>query len=213
MDWGALLLMLVGIFATYKISRFARRFNSLKYLGYALAALFFTLGQGSVVLDGLLGSYGLTISSNTVSEWTSIIAISFLLSGLAVLIRESKPVFAQFPLIYAALPLLLVFSYWLVKDTLAIKEWLMSIFQGGALLVALLMYGVHSYRRNYFSYTLGAVALFLITFALYWFVPGIKNYYTWIWELLLGLSIALCTFGLEYSVEHLNPDKQTATTD
>ena len=203
MVWDAVLLGCVGSYATYKTTDFARRFESLEYWGYSLAALFFALGQGSFVLDAILNSYNLTIRSGQVMEWAAIISISFLLSGLAVLIRQSKPVFARFPLVYAGMPLLLIITYWLVKDTLAIKEWLMSIYQGGALLVGLLMYGVHSYRANRFKYLFGSIVLFLITFVLYWFVPGMKNNYTWIWELLLGGSIVASVYGLEFSLSKL----------
>lgn len=201
--WDAFLLALTGGYGTIKTAGFARRRNSLEYLGYALAAFFFTVAQGSLLLESYLGAFNLTIYADQLTEWFNIIAISFVLSGLAVLIRESKPVFAQFPLIYAAVPLLLVLSYWLIKDTLAIKELLLAFYQSGALLVALLMHGVHSYRANQFSVLLGATALYLITFIFYWFVPGMKTNYIWVWELLLGLSVVVTIFGLEYPVDSL----------
>lgn len=203
MAWDAFLLSLIGTYATYKTVAFTRQYQSLKYLGYALGALFFTLIYLSSFLESILAAYNMTIYAGLLGEWFEIIAISFVLSGLAVLIRESKPVFAQFPLIYTAFPLLLVLSYWLVKDTLAIKEWLMSIYQGGALMVAILMYGVHSYRISQYMYAFVGSLVFLITFVVYWFVPGTKGNYPWIWELLLGISILLVIYGLDYSIREL----------
>lgn len=208
MAWDSFLLFIIGIYATYKTATFARYFKSLKYLGYTVGAFFFTLIHLSSVIDSILSSYDMTIYSTQINEWFEIIAISFVLSGLAVLIRESKPVFAQFPLIYTAVPLLLVFSYWLVKDTLAIKDWLTSIYQGGALMVAILMYGVHTYRISHYIYALVASLIFLITFIVYWFVPGVQEGYPWIWQLLLGISFIVMVYGLDYSIKTLETQKK-----
>ncbi|MDX1619110.1 MAG: hypothetical protein R3224_10020 [Balneolaceae bacterium] len=208
MAWNALLLGMIGVYATYKTGSYTVQFKSLKYLGYSIGALFFTLIYLSSFLEAVLNAFNMTIYAGQLSEWFEIIAVSFILSGLALLIRESKPVFAQFPLIYTAVPLLVVVSYWLVKDTLAIKEWLMSIYQGGALLVAILMYGVHSYRIPQFIYTFAASLFFLITFVVYWFVPGVQGSYPWIWQLLLGISVLMVVYGLEHSINTL--EKQQA---
>jgi len=211
MAWDAFLLTLIGIYATYKTANFTAQFRSLKYFGYAIGALFFTLIFFGTFVESILNMYDMTIYAEQAGEWFEIIAISFILSALAVLIRESKPVFAQFPLVYTAVPLLLVLSYWLVKDTLAIKEWLMSIYQGGALMVAILMYGVHSYRIPQYIYAFAASLSFLITFVVYWFVPGVKGSYPWIWQILLGVSVIMIVYGLEYSIDFLEkqrPDNQ-----
>lgn len=213
MDWERFLLGLIGLYSTYIIAVYAKRYLTLKYLSYAIASLFFTLGQLSYLLEPLLSSTGISINSGSILEWTSVISISFLLSGLAVLIRESKPVFAQFPLIYAAVPLFLIISYWLVLDTLAIKEWLISIYQGGALLVALLMYGVHYYRMERFIYLLVAVVLFLVTFIVYWFIPGFRNNgFLWVPQLLLGASILTAVYGLRYSLKGIDIDHSLSGT-
>lgn len=197
MQWGAFLLSIVGLYATFKFYSLYRSQNSLKYLGLVLAGSFFILTQASIVIEGLVAGYGLTIYADLIVEWGHVLCLAFILSSLAVFIRDSKPVFAQFPLLYSALPLLIVVSYVLVKDTYAIKEWLISIYQGGAILVALLMYGVYTYRQREYMTVLGGIGLFLVTFLLYWYVPEIQDPYHWVWKMLLGGGILVTVYGLE----------------
>ena len=196
MYWEALLLSMVGLYATIKLLTLYRSERTLKFLGLGAAGIFFILIQVSILIEGILSGYNLTIHSSFIVEWSHVLCLSLVLSALAVFIRESKPVFAQFPALYSALPLLIVVSYVLVKDTYAIKEWLISIYQGGAILVGILMYSVYTYRKNEFAPVLAGVVLFLITFILYWYVPSIRDSYTWIWKLFLGTSIVVLTQGL-----------------
>ncbi len=210
MDWDALLLLLVGIYTTFTSAKLARHSNSIKYLCYALAALFFTLGQGGILLKAILSANQITIDSSLFVELTTVTAVSFVLCGLAVFIRESKPVFAQFPLIYAAVPLLLIVSYLFVKDSFAIKEWLISIYQGGALLVALMMYGTHSYRNrdlHYVKYLLSAAIILTITYIVYWFVPIIRTDFEWIWQVLLGISLIIISISCRMVYLFKPPEK------
>lgn len=201
MQWDAFLLLLVGVYATIKISRLAYQLQNLKFLCFALAAVSFCAGQGSIVTNSLLSSAGVTYNNALVVELSTVVGISFVLCALAVLIRESKPVFAQFPLIYAGVPLLLIISYLLVKDSFAIKEWLISIYQGGALLVALMMYGAHTYRDVNQLTPFIATILLIVTFILYWFIPGMQSTYSWIWQGGLGLGIIILAKGFELSTE------------
>lgn len=174
-------------------------------MGLSIAALVLAITQLSLVIDGLLGIYNLTLYSGIFIEWGHIIALSFVLSSLSIFIRQSKPVFAQFPLVYTALPLLIVFSYFLVQNTYALKEWLLSIYQGGAILVAMLMYGIYSYREERYKYILVGIIFFLITFILFWYIPGIRENYAWIWKCILGLSLITTLYGYEHAqVEHDN---------
>ena len=194
MDWDALLLLLAGLFMLYTSSRLTYQTESIKYLCYTLGAVFYILGQGGQVLEAVLMANEITIDSTIFVEINHVTAVSFVLCGLAVFIRESKPVFAQFPLIYAAVPLLLILSYWIVKDSFAIKNWLMSIYQAGALLVATMMYGAHTYRNpelQFVKFMLGATGLFTLTYILYWFVPVIQDDYNWIWQVSMGISLLI----------------------
>lgn len=199
MEWDALLLSLVGFYCGFKCYKFTEGSDRLKFLGLSVAALVFAITQISVVIDGWLLNFDLTLYSDVVVEWGHIIALAFVLSALAVFIRQSKPVFAQFPLIYAGLPLFIVLSYVLVLNTYALKDWLLSIYQGGAILVALLMYSVYTYREQKYMYILGGTILFLITFLIYWYVPGVHENQIWLWKTLLGLSLIATMYGYDYA--------------
>ncbi|MGK7370095.1 MAG: hypothetical protein ACNS64_07750 [Candidatus Halalkalibacterium sp. M3_1C_030] len=201
MEWDALLLSLIAFYCGFKCYSYTEGSDSLKFLGISIAAFVFAMTQFSVVLDGWLDAFGLTLYSGIAVEWGHIISLAFVLSALAVFIRQSKPVFAQFPLVYAALPLFIVLSYVLVANTYALKDWLLSIYQAGAILVALLMYSVYTYREQRYIYILGGIILFLITFLLYWYVPGISDNTSWLWKTFLGLSFLLTLYGYEYAMK------------
>lgn len=199
MEWDALLLSIVGFYCGFRFYSYTGESDNLKFLGLSIATFVFAMTQFSVVMDRWLMAFGLTLYSNLVVEWGHIISLAFILSALAVFIRQSKPVFAQFPLIYAALPLFIVFSYALVSNTYALKDWLLSIYQAGAILVALLMYSVYTYREQRYVYILSGTILFLLTFILFWYVPGVSEYYDWLWKAFLVLSLLMTLYGYDYA--------------
>ena len=199
MQWGALLLCFAALYAGFKFTGYTKENESLKFLGFSIASFVLALTQISVLIDGWLDYYDLTLYSPVIVEWGHIIALAFVLSALAVFIRQSKPVFAQFPLVYAALPLLIIFSYILVQNTYALKEWLLSIYQAGAILVALLMYSVYTYKEQRYMYILSGVVLFLFTFLVFWYVPGVQEDTPWIWQLFFLGSLLLLVYGYDYA--------------
>lgn len=199
MQWAALVLSLVAIYVGFKCLAFTKKNESLKFLGLCIASFVLAVSQISLVLDGWLAFYDLTLYSAIIVEWGHIIALAFVLSALAVFIRQSKPVFAQFPLVYAALPLLIIFSYILVQNTYALKEWLLSIYQAGAILVALLMYAIYTYREQRYVYILAGVVLFLFTYLIFWYIPGVQEDYSWAWRLFLGMSLLLTLYGFTHA--------------
>lgn len=197
MQWLALVLVLIGGYATFKLINFSRDGNRLKFLGLTIASVIFSITFLANAAAGFTDNSDLKIISDSLNEWGHVLSLAFILSSLAIFIRESKPVFAQFPLPYTALPLLIVISYVLVQDTYAIKEWLLFIYQGGAILVALLMYSVYTYRDNDYAYIMSGIILFGICYALFWYMPVIHESNPWLWQVLLGISIILTIFGYD----------------
>lgn len=197
MQWLALILVLIGGYATFKLVSFSRGGNRLKYLGLTIACSIFSIIFLTSAVSAFINTQEFSEISGFVKEWGHVLSLAFILSSLAIFIRESKPVFAQFPLPYTALPLFIVISYVLVQDTYAIKEWLLFIYQGGAILVALLMYAVYTYRDNEYGYIMGGIVLFAICYTLFWYLPVINESYPWIWQLLLGFSILITTLGYD----------------
>ena len=200
MSWSALMLLFVALYAGFKCLGIGREQENLKFLGLTMASFLFALTETSILIDSLIEGSN-SLYANQIVEWTHILILSFVLSSLAIFIRQSKPVFAQFPLVYAGLPFLIVISYFLVKDTYALKEWLMSIYQGGAILVGLLMYSVYTYREQRHWIILAGMILFTITFITYWYVPNVQQTYAWIWEALLGCSTLTVVYGYDYALK------------
>ncbi len=211
MSWSAFLLFSVGIYTGIKFLSYTRNYESLKFLGLTLAAFIFSLMEFGQLLDSFSPESAFGFYADFVFEWGHILALSFVLSSLAIFIRQSKPVFAQFPLIYAGLPFLIVFSYFLVSDTYALKDWLLSIYQGGAILVALLMYSVYTYRNRHYGMVLGGVILFLVTFLMFWYIPVLKNSYEWVWKSTLAISMIVTVYGYEYVKIPLNLNANSTT--
>jgi hypothetical protein len=197
MSWATFLLMLISGYVAIKLLGLSNRRGRLKFLGLTIAATLLTIMQASAFFSSVVNNTALANVTTFVVEWGHIVCLALVLSSLAVFIRESKPVFAQFPMLYTALPLLIVFSYILVYDTYALKNWLIAIYQGGAILVSLLMYSVYTYHRKNYAMVLAGVGLFVISYLLFWYVPGFNEAYHWVWKLLVGSAMLVTVLGYE----------------
>lgn len=193
MSWLSLLLFATGTYAAAKLYRLSRLTGRYKFWGLLGGAFLFTLVEGTILMGPMIPEEVLS----GILEWGQVSILTLVLCALALFIRESKPVFARFPLVYTMLPLLVMLSYYLVRDTYILKEWLLSIYQGGALLVAALMYSVYGIRREGYGPVLAAVVLFGLTFIGYWFVPGVDGEYSWSWKIGLAASIVTLIRGYE----------------
>jgi hypothetical protein len=197
MIWATLFLICVSGYVAANFFRLTNKRGQLKFLGLTIASAIFTVMQFSVLLDFLIEDPNVAVAAEFIVEWGHVTSLAFVLSSLAIFIRESKPVFAQFPMIYTALPLLIIISYLLVQDTYAIKTWLLVIYQGGAITVALLMYAVYTYRRTEYSFVLAGIILFLIAYILFWSISEMQSAYQWIWKLLVGVAMITGIYGYD----------------
>lgn len=197
--WIDILLILIGLYASFELIKFARGRGRLKFLGLTIAAGIFAFLEFIVVLNSLFASSTFTSIASFIIEWGHLFCLAFILSSLAIFIRESKPVFAQFPMAYTALPLFIVISYFFVLDNIVLKEWLFFLYQAGALVIALMMYGVYAYRLNKYIYILAGVLLFLISFIAYWSFSGEDGLYSLSWKYIISVAILTTVFGYKYA--------------
>lgn len=197
MPLATFVLFLLSGYVAGKLFILTNKKGRLKYLGLTIAAGIFTIMQLFLFINMMINNPDFTAATEFISEWGHITCLAFILSSLAIFIRESKPVYAQFPLLYTALPVLIFISYFLVQDTYALKSWLTAIYQGGAIIVALLMYTIYTYRRTEYIVTLIGITVFLISYILFWHVPIIQESYGWSWKLLVGLAMVVTVFGYE----------------
>ncbi|MCW9706302.1 hypothetical protein [Fodinibius salsisoli] len=200
MLWVDGLLTLVGGYAAFELIKFARGRGRLKFLGLTIAACLFTFMQSTVFIGNLFETPAVLTVVEFIVEWGHLICLAFILSSLAVFIRQSKPVFAQFPMVYTALPFFIIISYFFVLNSTVLREWLFFLYQAGALLVALMMYGIYTYRVKKYTTILAGVILFLICYILYWTIGAFSSSLFWIWQLILSAAIVTTVIG--YKLAH-----------
>lgn len=99
-----------------------------------------------------------------VETWGNFISICLILSALFVIIRDSKPMFARFPIYLTLLPLSGIIFFAIIPTNYAIKDLLELIMQAGAIVVALLIFGVNTYLFKWKWTFLGSILIFLCAF-------------------------------------------------
>lgn len=190
MIWGPLILVIAGSFAAGTAYYLHQLTDRVKFLGLMLAAVCFVAVEAAVISRMLIDNQISYLITHQIIEWGHIYALALTLSSLLLFVRESKPEFSQFPILYATLPFITIVSYLLVYDTVMLKDWLLSIYQGGAVIVAVLIYGIYSYRNAvYRTQAIGAI-LFFSSFLASLIFFG----YPLIWQLLLAAGI-ITTFS------------------
>lgn len=197
MPWATFTLFLISAYVAGKLFRLTNSRGRLKFLGLTIAAGILAIMQIGLFIDVMTDNANFSAAVEFIVEWGHITSLAFILSSLAIFIRESKPVFAQFPFFYTALPLLILISYFFVQDTYALKNWLTAVYQGGAIIVSVLMYSVYTYRKAEYGLILLGVALFFLAFLSFWFIPAIQNSYAWIWKVLVSIAMIVTVIGYE----------------
>ena len=99
-----------------------------------------------------------------VESWGNFICINLVLSALFVIIRDSKPMFARFPVYLTLLPLSGIIFFAVIPTSYAIKDILELIMQAGAILVAMLIFGVNTYLFKWKWTFLGSIMTFLCAY-------------------------------------------------
>lgn len=125
-----------------------------------MAVLSFVLG----ILISLAG----WLEDSYVRGWGDIVAITFVQCGLFVMIRNSKPVFARFPIYLTALPLITLLFYPIVSDVQVVTNLLKMTYQGGAILVGLLVIAINHYLHKQREVLLISCFMFLAAYILFW---------------------------------------------
>jgi hypothetical protein len=131
-----------------------------------------------------------------VFEWGKLISITFYISGLLVLIRESKPVFARFPAYLTTLPFISFLFFPLIIDSFVIKDLINAIYQGGALVVTVLVFTLNQIRKTKRRYYIIGICSIGAAYMSYWFVFKQMNNpdLIWIAEILLSVGILFTAF-------------------
>ena len=191
-----IVLIITGGYVALKLYKFSDNLKKTHFFCLAVASGIFVLIHAIIGIGDVVNNTEFNRISSTVFEWGHLIILTLVLSSLAIFIRNSKPIFAQFPKFYATFPVLIIISYFFVKDTYALKEWLISIYQGGALFISLLIYSALAYRNKGYFPVLGGIFIILLSYILYWFIPGVELY-SWTWKITLAGGMVLSVFGYQ----------------
>ncbi len=166
-DWITVLFLISGSVSTIILFVVAKRSSSVSNLFFGLSSLSFTLG----VLLGLINDDILNIAR----EWGDLLAMTLVLCGLFVKTRNSKPVFARFPMPMTMLPLIGVLFYPLINQADVIKDLLWITYQGGAIIVAILVITINHLMYKQRALLLLACLMLGSSFVIFWFVTIIDR--------------------------------------
>jgi len=128
-----------------------------------------------------------------IRDWSLLISATFALTILLKIIRDLKPVFERYPAPFIYTPLILLPVYPFLNDAEVIKNLLNIIFQGGALIVFILITATVIRKIESAWTAIIMVTSLISTYSLYWFVPDINEIYPWIWHLLLSAGLLTCS--------------------
>ncbi|WP_428236890.1 hypothetical protein [Gracilimonas sp.] len=168
------------------LKRFIQRRTMLD-LYFSLAALFISIPY-------LLDLFQVEAPIN-LFQWGKLVAITFYISGLLVLIRESKPIFARFPMYLTALPFVSFLFFPLIIDFTVIKDLINAIYQGGALTVTVLVFTINQARKRRRRYYIIGLSCIGIAYLGYWLVFNrTAPELIWITEILLSVGILFMTY-------------------
>ena len=131
-----------------------------------------------------------------VESWGNFICINLVLSALFVIIRDSKPMFARFPVYLTLLPLSGIIFFAFIPTGYAIKDILELIMQAGAILVAMLIFGVNTYLFKWKWTFLGSIMTFLCAYMIPFINFNGPSNGLLLGSILLSLGMILITFSL-----------------
>lgn len=137
---------------------------------HSIPIIIFAIALGANVLAYIVELIGM--GSEMWFSWSGFLGIVFCICGLLLFIRNSKPVFARFPIFLASLPLMSVLFYPLVMRSLVIDELINAIYQGGALGSALILFSLDHFRNKHKVYFITGILLLALTYFGYWIYPS-----------------------------------------
>jgi hypothetical protein len=160
----------------------------------SLLELYFSLAALTISIPYFLDLFQVGQIS-TLFQWGKLISITIYISGLLVLIRESKPVFARFPLYLTALPFVSFLFFPLIIDSIVIKDLMNAIYQGGALVVTVLVFTLNQAREKGRRYYIIGLTFISAAYIGYWlYLNRVNNDLVWVTEILLSVGILVALF-------------------
>jgi hypothetical protein len=203
-DWGNTGLAIIALYVVSVMYRVHQYKPVLEHRIYFLGSIWFFI---SLVLQVIvkLPIWPDTIDPNYVTDTSIMLALSHLLVGLAIVVRESKPIVSRFPLALAFTPFLLVPAHLIVSHTFVLKQILYTIYEIGATVIGLLIYGLMASSDRRYMNVIYGIILFAIALVLEW-TPIPMKHSLWIQWMLLSFALLITTRSYKSII------RQTLTT-
>ncbi len=190
LSWLSTLNILVLVFSIYQISTILTTKRTVYTVLISLALIFYLTSNIVFLIDRDL---------KYVIRFINLTSLICILSALFSLIRESKPIFARFPTVLSYLPFVTLLFIPLILEQTVIYNLLAATFQGGSILVALMIFVLNHVNSKKYKLHISGSALLLIAFAFFWFNPLTPLQEIVISELLIITGILLITTGTKKS--------------
>ncbi|MCA1802583.1 MAG: hypothetical protein LC662_09000 [Rhodothermaceae bacterium] len=202
MNWAGLLLSIVlmaGILVFRR--RYINSEGQPEYGAFAVACLLFFLASLSLNYQLILDTDTYKDAAQLFMEWNRVSAVAVGMSGLIFLIRNAKPAITRFPVLFCWIPLLLIPFYAMVVNTIFLKEILLGIYEGGSIMVALLMYGLFLTRDKKYLIVVSGLLILLAGYILMWAIrladPSLQAVdFFWAYQLVFAWGSGLMFYGI-----------------
>jgi hypothetical protein len=192
LDWQSLLASIASVAIAVLLSR--NGFFKGASTSFALIAVWVT--AAGYIFDFMTAFAGLQspITLN-ISDFAWLLVAALLLVSLANFLREDKPPFARYPFFFTLLPLIVLPVYPFIADTVVIKNWVLALYQFGALVIAGLLFSLMSAKDKSNRVIVLSVALFTLAWLAKWIVD-FQSADRWIYTIciILGMILATKTF-------------------
>ncbi|AXJ01489.1 hypothetical protein CYPRO_2242 [Cyclonatronum proteinivorum] len=192
-----LLYALVRFLLLYKEVRY------IKFIWWAVSSFFYFLTSASwIVLDfNLIDPQ--TFERLNLQGWTQVSAVSFVLVALSIENWEDRPLVARYPYSFNFSALILIPAYILLYQTIYLQEVMIGIYEGGAILVALLLFGLFATKMFEFIYSFLGIVLVLLGFVVYWFPAQAILGFPWVWKIITVVGILIFVSGYQFVVKQV----------
>ncbi len=164
LNWVHILFLVAGLPSLFILVLSGHKTKQLSITLFGIALFTFLCG---VSFDLIYNEQ----ERSKVRDWLELISIASVLCGLFIKARNSKPIFARFPIQLTFLPFLVLLFFPLAVDTLVVKNLLQMIYQGGGIIVGLLLFSINQYLYRKRELLLISCVLFLASYILFWILP------------------------------------------
>jgi len=191
-DWQSLLAAIASYTVTALLVRHG--YHRGASTAFALAA---TLLAGlSYTIDFIIRLLDVQATiTQSLSDLMWLMVAALLLVSLANFLREDKPPFARYPFFFTLLPLIVLPVYPFISDTVVIKNWVLALYQFGALAISGLLFSLMSTKDKTYRLMIASVALFAFAWLSKWIIVS-HDSGRWMYTVcvILGMILASKTF-------------------